>query len=58
MTLCVVHTVGKAQIVEDAAALNLTPTAVLASTVLTVDSALVGGLDSYWDSNLKNGCRG
>jgi hypothetical protein len=58
MTLCAVHTVGKAQIVEDAAALNSTLTAVLASTVLTVGSALGGGLDSYWDSNLKSGCRG
>jgi hypothetical protein len=58
MTLCVVHTVEKAQIVEDAAALNSTPTAVLVSTVLIVGSALGGGPDSYWDSNLKNGCRG
>jgi hypothetical protein len=46
------------QIVEGEAVYASTPMAVLVSTVLTVDSALVGVLVSYWGLNLKNGLAG
>ena len=58
MTQFVAVTVGKVQIAEDEAVCASTPMAVLVSTVLTVDSALVGVLVSYWGSNLKNGLAG
>jgi hypothetical protein len=58
MTQFAAVNVGTIQIVEGEAEYASTPMAVLVSTVLTVDSALVGVLVSYWGLNLKNGLAG